>query len=379
MGFFVNVTKKIKKLLKLATNVFFCGATKKIKKMPDRATQTPNIATIMNVYHKRTGSDTEQAEGRRVRDLEHWESAQARTVLLPDSDGFVQKRRARITQKTLNFTAPAGSNETLLDFSFENPLHGKFKDLDAVTRLLSTHAGRVKRTSTTYCHFEYEYMKPTVFITTLTDWRLPAACPANPCETVRCGHKHTQRVAECDAATKNSLPPLLVDSLVKAWLQKHTSASASTSASTSESVSASERRFLLIDVFSGFGSVSRRVRETVPDILVFTNDVVDRGQDAVLDMSAGMFHPGTLLALALAKYLPEDTDAIAAHPGGAVGWTKDNNVAVLFHCSTPCRTYSTQALCVHRVAGTPVAASNSARHDDAMNEALLAWFEETIL
>tara|TARA_Y100000385_G_scaffold45315_1_gene41909 strand:- start:538 stop:1401 length:864 start_codon:yes stop_codon:yes gene_type:complete len=283
-----------------------------------------------------------------------------------DGDGFVRKRRARAQTRARDVSPPKGGG--FVDFAFENPLHGKFKDLPSVMGMLFCYPSRVRRIDTSYCNLGFRYQKPTVIITSLTRLRLPPPCPKHPCAAVRAGLPHAARVAECDDATKNALPPALVDALVEAWLRKHADAQTGAEA------------YLLIDVFAGFGSVHGRVRERWPQVCVYANDLVDRGQDGVFDMSANSpFGPDSLLALALVKLFHADPDALRAHAGGAVGWANAHKIAVLFHISTPCETYSSQALAVHREAGTCTAVSRAAHRADAMNDALVAWLERVVL
>jgi hypothetical protein len=278
-----------------------------------------------------------------------------------DGDGFVRKRRAR---KRARRVSPKG----FVDFTFENPLHGKFKDLPSVTAMLCCYPDHVRRLDTSYCNLGFQHQKPTVIITSLTGVRLPPPCPKQPCAAVRAGLPHAARVADCDDAAKNALPPALVDALVEAWLRKHADAQTGAEA------------YLLIDVFAGFGSVHGRVRERWPQVCVYANDIVDRGQDAVLDLSADSpFGLGSLLAVALVKHFNKNANELRTHPGGAVGWANAHKIAVLFHISTPCETYSTQALAVHREAGTCTAVSRAAHRADAMNDTLVAWIERAVL
>lgn len=275
-----------------------------------------------------------------------------------DADGFVRKRRARTVSPSRGF----------VDFAFENPLHGKFKDLPSIEAMLFCYPGRVRRIDTSYCNLGVAHQKPTVIVTSLTRLRLPPPCPKQPCAAVFAGRPHAARVADCDDATKNALPPALVDALVEAWLRKHADAQTGAEA------------YLLIDVFAGFGSVHGRVSERWPQVVVYANDIVDRGQHGVLDMSANSpFGPGSLLAIALVKHFDVEAEELLAHQGGVVGWANARKIAVLFHLSTPCDTYSTQALAVHREAGTSAAVSSAAHRADAMNNALVAWFERVTL
>lgn len=253
-----------------------------------------------------------------------------------------------------------------LDFVFENPLDGRFKDIDCVRKLLHDYAYAVKQVPTSYCHYDYDYRKRTVFIGTLSCFSPKPPCPDLPCPLVRGGNFHRGRVADCSAVQKNSIPPALVDLLIDAWLALHPSATS----------------HLLIDVFSGWGSIHSRVRDKQQlgcwkSVKVFSNDIVDRPHtDAQLDMRVGTpWTPGSLLVLALAKLYP------AARPGagGAVAWVREAGVAVLFFCSTPCETYSQNALCKHREAGSAAPKTANAVVHDHMNAKLVAFFERVVL
>ena len=306
-----------------------------------------SIKAIMDEYHRAIYGDAEErAAARRERERAARERARA-------DDNRWRKRRS--------------GGDGLFDVVFENPLHGRFKDLPSVARMLRERPDRVKRVETSYCHFDgFEYNKPTVFITTLTDLALPPPCPRNPCAAVRAGELHGAQVGECDAATKNSIPTGITDAIVDAWLAKHTETGATA--------------FVFVDAFAGFGSVHARVRARHPSVSVYANDIVDREQEGDFDLSADSgFTLGSLLAMALGKRFPASIDAIAAHPGGPVGWAKAKKIAVLFHVSTPCETYSTQALSVHRVAGSATPTSAAARKADDMNDALVAWVERVVL
>ena len=318
--------------------------------MADADSPSSTIKEIMDAYDRAVhGSDEERAAARHERAAR--ERDRDRASRSAQGDLWRKRRKAR-------------KGDGMFDFVFENPLHGRFKNLLSVVQLLDDHPDSVRRIDTSYCHFVgYEHNKPTVFITTLFGLNLPSPCPSNPCEAVRMGELHAARVAECDEALKNSIPHGITDSVVDAWLAKHAESGAT--------------EFVFIDVFAGHGSVHERVRARHPSVSVFANDIVDRGQEGVLDMTA--YSPSDLLAMALARRFPDKIDAMVAHAEGAVGWAKESKTAVLLHMSTPCETYSTQALSVHRVAGTATPASAAARRADAMNDSLIAWVERVVV
>lgn len=282
----------------------------------------------------------------------------------PSSDGFVPKKCAR-------WNAPPWRAESMLDFMFENPLDGKFKDLPSVKWMLQNNPGVVRQFNTSYCHYGYSYRKRTVLIGTLTQLSLKRPCPEEPCQQVSQGKNHSREVAECDKAQKNSLPPLLIDAMVDGWISRHAGRA---------------KRFLLVDVFSGWGSIERRVAEKKAvgqwrNVFTFANDIVNRPHtQSNFDMSAdGPWNPGALLLLALNVLWPEHNARVIEHPKGALGWVQDNGVAVLFHCSTPCQTYSTNALWKHRWPGTANPTTQQAEHDDAMNASLIGYFTRHVL
>jgi len=141
-----------------------------------------------------------------------------------------------------------------------------------------------------------------------------------------------------------------------------------------------------VDVFSGWGSVDARVAEKQRagewlDLRVYSNDVVQRSHtDVTLDMSAdSVWTPAALLAFAVDRHWPGDVGRRVAHPGGLVGWLNANKIAVLFHCSTPCDTYSVVGLKSHRVGATLETKTQLARDHDAMNAALIDYFKSTVL
>lgn len=296
----------------------------------------------------------------------------------PDRDGFIVKKR-KWGQPPLSTgpvrtavragcagspTASASTPAGRIDFCFENPLDGKFKNLQCVQELMASHPGRVHARETSYCHYGCKWRKRTFFLSTLSTFRPTPACPRVPCANVS---KHTMSVAGLNSAEKNSLPAALVDQLLESWVDKH---------------SGCAKEYLLIDVFSGWGSVGGRVhanRHRWPTMYVYSNDIVRREHvQANLDMRAGcIWTPASLLVIALELYWPEGSEERNLHPGGCIGWAKQNGIAVLFHASTPCDTYSTQGLGIHRRGGS--ASTEKAREADAMNAALIRYFSNIAL
>lgn len=274
-------------------------------------------------------------------------------------DGFRLTKRARLRN-------PQWRSESMLDFVFENPLDGKFKDLPVVKQLLRDYPAMVRQVETSYCHHGYPYQKRTVFIGTLSGFNPRPPCPRTPCRFLRLGGSHPKQSTECSDKQKNSLPPGLIDLIVGSWIKRHEDTTA---------------KFLLIDVFSGWGSIETRVQERWPRVMTYANDIVSRPKtDTNLDMSAGsIFTPAALLMFALRKLCPEDEQRVEAHPGGVVGWVQQEKIAVLFHCSTPCRTYSTQALAIHRHKGTAAPKTPDAARDDEMNSSLISFFRRVVL
>jgi hypothetical protein len=179
--------------------------------------------------------------------------------------------------------------------------------------------------------------------------------------------KHKGSVAGLHACEKNSIPAALVDQLLESWVAKH---------------EGQAKEYLLIDVFSGWGSVGDRVpanQHRWPTMKLYSNDIVRRPHvQSDLDMRANqVWTPATLLVIALGLYWPEGLEERNVHPEGCVGWARDNGIAVLFHASTPCDTYSTQGLAAHRQGGR--ASTDKAREADAMNAALIRYFSNVAL
>lgn len=270
--------------------------------------------------------------------------------------GFRLKKRARTNRQLASG----------VDFSLENPADGRFKDLDCVKQLLADYPLHVLKVVTSYCHYGYGYRKRTLFVSTLPTFNPLAACPLHKCQWTRRGERHPKQVVETSQAEKNSLPPLLIDLLIDSW-RKHRAA----------------REYLLLDVFSGWGSIEKRVREKQEqgqwlNVHVYSNDLVNRGHTHCnLDMLK--WNPSGQLAFAVNKLWPDQSDEASSHQGGIVGWLADEDVTVLVHASTPCETYSLNGIGVHRHKGSVRPKSDAARRADRMNEQLISYLRARVL
>ena len=311
-------------------------------------------------------SPSQRANERSQRELADLHRARPPKKASPGAERRWQREQRRPPRALLPVLgAEAAGNASMVDFLFENPLWGRFKDHPSVQSLLEDHSGMVTRVETSYCHYGYKYQKPSVFIGTLTNLQLSKPCPRNPCIYLTRDEVHPERSAECNVAQKNSLPPELIDAIIQAWMDRRPTASA----------------YLLVDVFSGWGSLEKRIETNWPTLKTFANDWGKRDHtDAQFDMGAeSKLGPEHLVALAIWKHYREEVDDVVATDGGAMAWLKNQNIAVLFHCSTPCRTYSTQAIKVHREVNSAIPKTDAARHDDAMNQALISYFEDVVL
>lgn len=253
-----------------------------------------------------------------------------------------------------------------LDFSLENPADGRFKELDCVKRLLSDHPQRVSKVVTSYCNYGYAYRKRTLFISTLQNFNPLPPCPLHKCQWKRRGERHPNQVVGASQAERNSLPPLLIDLLIDSWRKRRVAS-----------------KYLLLDVFSGWGSIEKRVREQQArgqwlNVYVHSNDLVKRGHTHCnLDMQ--MWTPAAQLFFAVNKLWPQKVEKASAHPGGVVGWLAASDVTVLVHASTPCETYSLNGIGVHRHRGGVKPKSEAARNADHMNEHLVSYLRASVL
>ena len=66
-------------------------------------------------------------------------------------------------------------------------------------------------------------------------------------------------------------------------------------------------------------------------------------------------------------------------PHGLHAWLRHERVAILFHLSTPCNTYSLDGIGTHRVTSTLTPKTKLAREHDEMNTKLIEWLERARL
>jgi hypothetical protein len=252
---------------------------------------------------------------------------------------------------------PSDATLPMLDFIFENPLDGCFKDNASIRLLLRTHADHVVSRATSYCHYGFAYRKRTVLVTSLCEFAPTAPCPTPPCAHYSQNGHHAEQLVEHSKEKRNSLPPRLVDELLSAWIAKHTNRA---------------RELLVVDLFAGWGSVKKRAAQAWPRVKVYANDLVDRdGIDLTVDLADDTeARIRLVLTFALLRHWPD-----AKPTAGVFEWLEEHRVAVLFVCSTPCRTYSIEGAGVHRRPdGAPK--TRAAADDDNMNAALVRAFAQ---
>lgn len=233
-------------------------------------------------------------------------------------------------------------NQRLLDRTVQYRLVGRYP----CTRL-----------TTTYCKYGTDYKKPTTILTSVSAIGLKPVCSKEqPCavssETYPVHPRTVQDVV--GRGERNQLPASLTHDLLEAFCAKHRAQGA--------------KAFLVIDVFSGWGSVSRAVEQfatTLPPderIIVYTNDIIKNRalHSCNLDIDVGKtIDPLDILvrfALVTTQATLEEVsphrlylDKNAGEPVSQV--MRNAGVACLLHCSFPCTTYSTAAGSTHRSAG----------------------------
>lgn len=310
--------------------------------------------------------------------------------------------------------APAWRSTSLIDFTLENPAGGKlwlqdcvrvmYDDghaspldadsygtlrkelLDPMTEFRNTGMYPCTRLTTSYCRYGTTYQKPTSILTSISGLAL-----LEPCSTAgRCSsfdfteNKHRQTVQETtNQAERNQIPQALTFALLDAFVAKHRARNINT--------------FLVLDLFSGWGSVSRAAKDFATQMMtitngrnagglvVFTNDLVrTRANHHETDLDLSMQHGSGMVQLALRFALvccAKDLEA-----AGAAGDIKtllqkhdtieavlqSAGIAVLVHCSFPCTTYSLASGGTHRKRKThlPCSAIGS-EHDSMLCELLL--------
>ena len=277
----------------------------------------------------------------------------------------------RPTRRTLLRTAREERSNNPFDFVLENPLDGSLKDLPCIRALVQRHGGsKVFEHPTSYCHFDAAHRKRTILISTLPALQLPLPCPQRPCCQWRRLRKHQAQVAGMGAAERNSIPSGLVTREVEAWITRTPWA----------------RYRLFIDVFSGWGSVANHVQTSFDGVDVYANDIVRRTHNNIeFDVTCTRDSLFTLLRFALActrrdGRSVEAYSLVLEQPNERLAAAlRQESIAILFHLSTPCETYSTASGSYHRSADRITPKTDMARRHDAMNAALVAWLLEHVV
>ena len=246
-----------------------------------------------------------------------------------------------------------------VDFCIENPLDGNLKNIPCIKDLISDYPYTVFVTPTSYCHWGREYRKRTILIHTLKSFCPTPPCPSVPCMDWRVYGNHPDGVTELSQGQRNSLPEHLVDAEIEAWIRDTPHA----------------QRRVFMDIFSGYGSVVRRVREKHPSILTFANDIVCR-EDNNVELDVTVFGLHGLLVFTFQRFFSDEIDI---GKDDILAWARANHVAILFHLSTPCETYSTAAGGSHRNARDATPRSGKAKAHDEMNTVLTHWLRHNSL
>lgn len=265
----------------------------------------------------------------------------------------------RVKKRTLDALAdPMGP----LAFTVENPLESKLRQLPAMRRLLAIEDVRLWPTS--YCHFGAEHRKRTFVVSNVPALLLPAPCPTPPCTHARRGAHPVSVRGGLSQAERNALPEQLVVALAAAW----------------ERATPWARHRVVIDVFSGFGSVGEALEKSRPSWSVLANDVVRGRSHLDLLVDAGGRHDQLHILVALgalkARRANAQLDAAwRALPSGTelARALHTCHLAVWIHLSTPCETYSVLGGDVHRSKGSFAPKTEKADRHDRMNTALFEW------
>ena len=294
------------------------------------------------------------------------------------ADGWRPRASGKSRRDASLAPAPSWRVEHAVDFVIENPAHpaglwyqpsvrqlydplaDQPFDEACRTRLGSTdeHLFRDRaadtpctRVTTSYCKYGAEYRKHTTLLTSLSNLRLHRPCNWNtPCAFL-VGAKHPAQVQGSAAALKNSVPRALIHALVAEFLCKQRAQG--------------RAQFLLVDVFSGWGSVCAACTEPAlraagllrngERFYTHANDIAQRRSGAAVrtDLDMQRFDLEALMRFAIVA-------------NGLVHAEQRAELGVLLHCSIPCTTYSTAAGGTHRLKGGLAAKSELAAAHDAL-------------
>ena len=286
-----------------------------------------------------------------------------------NDQGFRPKRRRAEEVAADHMTRlPPWRLASRMDFVIENPWMGVLWQSAAIELLKGRNSQRdgllTKHTPTSYCHYGYEYQKPTNFFTSLVNLELKPPCPQQKCAWLLGDNKrHRKEVAECASSEANSIPERIVHACLDAWVAKLAAGGVQYD------------HLVVVDAFTGFGSVETHAKSWARDNLsvasVTANDIVKK-RDGYYNLDMGT--PGNLAMLIQYARLALRATLSAEAREDLV---RDDNVAVLLWLSTPCNTYGPQGRSSHRITGQPI--DEAAQRADAMNLLLAQWLYDNLL
>jgi hypothetical protein len=284
-----------------------------------------------------------------------------------DAQGFRPKAK-KAQEMATDYIArlPAWRLQSRMDFVFENPLMGVLWDSDAIELLKSRNRQDgwllARHLPTSYCHYGFDYQKPTNFFTSLVNADLAAPCPSNPCNAVKAGRRHKEKVAECSQSRANRVPEGIVHALLNAWVEKLARGGVA------------YKHLMVVDAFTGFGSVEQAAATwswgEVCVAQVVSNDI-SKARDRFYNLDMGV--AGNLPLLIKLGYQAVKN---SLKDGDRADFSEDQ-VAVLIWLSTPCETYGPQGRGFHRQVGQLI--TKNAREHDAMNLVIAQWLHAELL
>jgi hypothetical protein len=251
---------------------------------------------------------------------------------------------------------------SFVTFSFENPAYSKMWSLPCV--LECARAARAHAQTTSYCKYGYAYAKHTKFISSFTSHLLPTCSKRHPCSFVESQGRHPSSVERTtNKADRNSIPPSLVQSLCGHCLELAASMDA--------------KALIVVDLFSGWGSVKRALEQVCSPIplFVYTNDIV-RCRDCDIDVDVSVFKVEFLVRMAIVQFFEwakarrlHQFEDVVSIPNDVVDFLESQEILVWIHVSFPCTTYSSMSGGTHRTKQsilpiTPLAQS----HDNMLKE-----------
>ena len=275
--------------------------------------------------------------------------------MLVDVSGWRVRKRTRDALADERVLGP-------LAFTVENPLESKLRQLPSMQNLLEIDQVRLWPTS--YCHFGVEHRKRTFVVSNVPALCLPTPCPNAPCASVRRGAHLVSVRDHLSQSERNALPEQLVATLAAAW----------------ERATPWAKHRVVVDVFSGFGSVVKALEKDRPSWTVLANDVVrGRGHvDSLVDAGGRPDQQHLLVTLGVLKARRTNAQLDAAWRALPTGTElaralRACELAVWIHISTPCETYSVLGGDLHRSKGSVAPQTEKAARHDRMNTTLFEW------